>query len=94
MQPEATVSPLVNLFPAIFLFAIMYLLLIRPQQKRQKQHQSMVAGLQKNDNVVTSGGIHGTIANVKEHTIVLKVDDHLKFEVDRGAVARVLKKGN
>ncbi len=85
-------SPFVNLLPAIFLFAVMYFLLIRPQQRRQREHAQLIAGLKKHDEVVTVGGVHGTIVLVKEQTVVLRVDDQAKLEVDKTAVARLTRR--
>ena len=73
------------------MLGIWYFLLIRPQQKKQKEHQQMLANLKKNAEVVTTSGIHGTIVNVKEHTFVLRVDDEAKIEIDKSAVAVVKK---
>ena len=70
---------------------IFYFLLIRPQQKRQKAHQQLMANLKSGDRVVTSSGIHGLIANVKETTFLLKVADNVKIEIDKSAVAGVEK---
>lgn len=85
---------LVNLLPAVFLFLIMYFLLIRPQQRRQQEHTKMIAGLRKHDEVVTMGGVHGTIVNLKEQTVVLRVDDAAKLEVDKTAIARVTRRAS
>ena len=73
------------------IFAIFYFLLIKPQQTKEKQHQSMLGRLAKNDEVVTSSGIHGTIVNVKDKTLILRVDDNVKIEVEKSCVACVLK---
>jgi preprotein translocase subunit YajC len=80
-------SPLVTLMPFILMFVIFYFLLIRPQQKKQKEHQRMLSEIKKNDEVVTSGGIHGTIVNVKDKTFMLRVDDNVKIEISKSAVA-------
>ena len=80
-----------TLLPFIFMGVIFYFLLIRPQQKRQKQHQQLMANLKTGDRVVTSSGIHGLIANVKETTFLLKVADNVKIEIDKSAVAGVEK---
>jgi preprotein translocase subunit YajC len=80
-----------TLLPFLFMGVIFYFLLIRPQQKRQKQHQQLMANLKTGDRVVTSGGIHGLIANVKETTFLLKVADNVKIEIDKSAVAGVEK---
>lgn len=84
-------SPLVGFMPIILMFVIFYFLLIRPQQKKQKQHQHMLTNLKKNDEVVTQGGIHGTIVNVKDDTFVLRVDDNVKIEVSKSAIAYLKK---
>ena len=78
--------------PIIFIFGIFYFLLIRPQQKKQKDHEKVIQELKKNDEVVTSGGVHGTIVNVKDSTFVLRIDDNVKVEINKSAVA-YLKKG-
>lgn len=81
----------------IIFFIVFYLLIIRPQQKKQRQHQQMIANIKKNDEVVTVGGIHGTVVNVKEKTFVLRVDTNTRIEIDKSSVAylkKSAKKGN
>lgn len=80
-----------TLLPFLFMGVIFYFLLIRPQQKRQKQHQQLMANLKTGDRVVTASGIHGLISNVKETTFLLKVADNVKIEIDKSAVAGVEK---
>jgi len=80
------------IIPLVLMFAIFYFLLIRPQQKRQKEHQKLVSELQKGDKVVTSGGIHGVISNVKDNTIMVKIADNVKVEVNRGSVSQIVSK--
>jgi preprotein translocase subunit YajC len=91
--PGAAPQPdlLQTLLPFLFMGVIFYFLLIRPQQKRQKQHQQLMANLKTGDRVVTSSGIHGLIANVKDTTFLLKVADNVKIEIDKSAVAGVEK---
>jgi len=84
-------NPLMSLMPIVIIFIIFYFLLIRPQKKTQEEHKKMVLGLKKNDEVITNGGIHGTIANVKDDSVTLKIDDNVKIEVQKNAVA-ILKK--
>lgn len=83
-----------SILPFVVMFAILYFLMIRPQRKKQKEMQQMVDELQIGDEVVTTGGILGKIANVKKEkgTLVLKVDDNTKIEIQRGAVGTVSKK--
>jgi len=80
-----------NLIPLLFIFAIFYFLIIRPQQKKQKEHVKMIGSLKKNDEVVTSGGIHGTIVNVKEKTFVVRIDENTKIELDKMSIAYAKK---
>ena len=86
-QPNAIAS----LMPLIFIFAIFYFLLIRPQQKKQKEHGKMIGELKKNDEVVTSGGMHGTVVNVKDNTLTMKIDENVKVEIDKASVAYLKK---
>ena len=79
--------------PFIFIFVIMYFVLFRPQKKRQQEQQRLISGLKTGDRVVTNAGIHGLIANVKETTVMLKVADNVKIEVEKSAVTNVQKEG-
>jgi len=85
-------SPIASLMPLLFIGVIFYFLLIRPQQKRAKEQAKMVAALKSGDQIVTSAGIHGLVANVKDRTLTLKIADNVKIELDRDAVARVVAK--
>jgi len=84
-------SGLLNFVPFIFLIVIMYFIMIRPQQRRQKEQQRLISALKTGDDVVTSSGIHGRIANVKDATVMLKVADNVKIEIDKSAVTNVVK---
>jgi preprotein translocase subunit YajC len=77
--------------PLIFIFVIMYFVMIRPQKKRQEQQQKLIGSLKTGDRVVTNAGIHGLISNVKENTVLLKVADNVKIEIDKSAITNVLK---
>ena len=91
MNPSPIVaSPFI---PLLLMFGVMYFLLIWPQQKQQKELGRMQKSLKKNDDVVTYGGIHGTVVNIKEETVVLRVDDNVRLEVDKSAIARLVKAG-
>ncbi len=72
----------------LVIFVIFYFVLIRPQQKQQKEYKELLGNLKKNDQVVTMGGVHGTIVNLKDKTLVIRVDDDTRLEIDRTAVAR------
>ncbi|TFE30724.1 preprotein translocase subunit YajC [Cohnella luojiensis] len=85
---------LYTLAPFILMFAIFYFLLIRPQQKKQKQRGSMLNALKKGDKVTTVGGMHGTIAEITDDTIVLKVNDVTKLTFDRSSINNVTARSN
>ena len=74
----------------VVIFAIMYFFMIRPQNKKQKETQKMLDALKKGDKVVTIGGIHGVISSVKEHSVIVKVDDNAKIEFNRSAISGVV----
>jgi preprotein translocase subunit YajC len=75
----------------IFLIIIFYFVLIRPQKKRQQEQQRLIGSLKTGDRVVTSAGIHGLISNVKDSTVIVKVADNVKIEMEKSAVTNVLK---
>jgi len=93
-QPPAPggASGFLNLLPFwFFIIVIMYFVLVRPQKKRQQEQQRLVSSLKTGDRVVTNAGIHGLIANVKETTVIVKVADNVKIEMEKSAVTNVLK---
>lgn len=79
------------LFSMLLMFGmvglIFYFLMFRPMKKRQKQMEQMITGLKNGDQVITSGGIYGTIAGLKEKTVLLKVADTVKIEIAKSAIA-------
>ncbi|MFC0522482.1 preprotein translocase subunit YajC [Pontibacillus salicampi] len=83
---------LASIIPLILMFVIFYFLLIRPQQKKQKQVQQMQADLQKGDKVITIGGLHGDVHAINEGSIVLIVEDGTKLTFDRSSVREVVNK--
>ncbi|MDR0448414.1 MAG: preprotein translocase subunit YajC [Treponema sp.] len=85
---------LMGLLPFVAIFGIFYFLIIRPQNKKQKDTKRMLEDLKKGDKVVTIGGVHGVIQNVRETTIILKVDENCKLEFSRSAIASVKEKGD
>ena len=94
MVQTGAVNPIVQLLPLALIFIIFYFLLIRPQKLKENEHQKMVAGVAKNDEIVTLGGIHGTVVNVKDKTLILRIDDNVKMEIDKGSVAYIKKPQN
>jgi preprotein translocase subunit YajC len=80
---------LMSFLPFVAIIAIFYFLIIRPQNKKQKETQKMLSALKKGDRIVTIGGVHGTIQSVKESTVIVKVDENTKIEFSRSAVSGV-----
>lgn len=93
-SPGGGPSPIATFAPFwIFLIIIFYFVMVRPQKKRQQEQQRLMSGLKTGDRVVTNAGIHGLIANVKETTVIVKVADNVKIEMEKSAVTNVLKEG-
>jgi preprotein translocase subunit YajC len=77
------------LIPFGLIILVFYFLIIRPQNKKQKETQAMLASLRKNDRVTTIGGIRGVVQAVKDDTVVVKVDDNVKLELNKSAISAV-----
>jgi preprotein translocase subunit YajC len=95
---EAAASPsagagggLLSILPFVFIFVIMYYVMLRPQMRRQKEAARLVSALKTGDRVITSSGIHGLISNVKDTTVIVKVADNVKLEMEKTAVTNVVK---
>lgn len=71
----------------VVIFAMFYFVMIRPQRKRQKEHQEMMQGIQKGDRIITAGGIYGTVESVSEDSVVIKVESGTTMRVNKGSVA-------
>ena len=82
---------LLGLLPFVFMAIIMYYVMIRPQMRRQKEQARLVSALKTGDLVVTTSGIHGLISNVKDTTVIVKVADNVKIEMEKTAVTNVVK---
>ncbi len=92
MPPEQAANPLFQLIPFALMAAIFYFIVLMPEKKKKAQHFEQISKLQKNDEVITSGGIHATVINLKEKTIILRIDDSVKIEVDREAITTIKEK--
>jgi preprotein translocase subunit YajC len=78
------------MFGAIFL--IFYFMIIRPQQKRAKEREKLLSSIEKGDKVITSGGVHGTVAGVEEKTILLQVTENVKLKIERSAITTIVNR--
>jgi preprotein translocase subunit YajC len=82
-----------GLLMILVIFAIFYFLLVRPQMKKQKEHQAMVNSIKKGDKVVTTGGIHGTVVGLKDDIAIIKIAEEVKIEVSKSCVAVIKERG-
>ena len=83
-------GPLMTLVPFVLIFVIMYFMVVRPQQKKAKDHQEMLGKLKKNDEVMTSGGIYGKVIDLKETVVTLEVAPNVRIRVHRPQITTVL----
>lgn len=79
--------------PLILMFAIFYFLLIRPQQKKAKQHKAMLGAIKKGDRVISSGGLHGVITGMTDDVVTMEIAPKIRVKVSRGSIAGVLGRG-
>lgn len=84
-------SPLIQLAPFAMILIVFYFLLVRPQQRKAKETQEMLDSLRVNDDIVTSGGIHGKVVRLADKVVVVEVAPKVQIRVDRPAVAQVLR---
>ncbi len=88
-------SALMQLLPLVLMFAAMYFLLIAPQRKKQKEHEKMLAALKSGDEIITTGGIYGTITSVKDDRFTVRIgDNNAKVELGKGFVHAVVKRSD
>ncbi len=81
---------LMQLIPMVLIFGIFYFLIIRPEKKKQKDHQELLKNLKKNDKVITAGGIQGVVVSVDEATVVLRLDENCRVTFQKESVTAVI----
>jgi preprotein translocase subunit YajC len=84
-------SSFMSFIPLIFMFAIFYFLLIRPQQKKAKEHKALLETLKKGDQVITAGGIHGKVTAIDEGVVVMEIATGVNIRINKGYIATVVK---
>jgi preprotein translocase subunit YajC len=89
--PEGGAAGFASFIPLILMFVIFYFLLIRPQQKRNKEHRGMISNLKKGDRIVTSGGLHGRITGMDETTLTVEIADKVRVKINRGNVSGIIQ---
>ncbi len=87
LQTTTAQNPLISFAPILIVGIIFYLLIFMPMRKRQKKTEAMIAAIKNGDKVITSSGIYGVVAGVKDKTFILKIADQVKIEVAKNAVA-------
>ena len=87
-QPGTEANPFSTFLPLILIIVVFYFFMIRPQMKRQKDLRKFRESLAKGDKVVTTGGIYGKVAEIKDNYVLLQVDDNVKLRVDKSAVVK------
>jgi preprotein translocase subunit YajC len=80
-----------SLIPIILMFVIFYFLLIRPQQKKAKEHREMISRVKKGDRIVTSGGLHGRVTAVTDSTLTVEIADRVRVKIARGNISQVVQ---
>jgi preprotein translocase subunit YajC len=85
------VSQFQGMIPLVFMFAIFYFLLIRPQQKKAKEHRALLDGLKKGDRVVTAGGVHGMLSALDDQVVTLELAPGVNVKISKGFIASVNK---
>jgi preprotein translocase subunit YajC len=84
-------SALASIVPLILMFAIFYFLLIRPQQKKAKEHKALLDALKKGDQVKTAGGIHGKVSAINDNVVTLEIASGVNVKIDKGFIASIQK---
>jgi preprotein translocase subunit YajC len=92
-QAEGQGNPFISLLPLVLIFAVFYFLLIRPQNKRQKEHRELVANLSVGDEVVTAGGVLGKVTDIKDQFLCVQVASGVELKVQRHTISAVMPKG-
>ena len=92
MPDTSAPSPILQFLPLLLMVGIFYFLIIRPQQKKQKDHADMLGKLDKNDEVITAGGVHATVMSVNDKTVVIRIADNVKVEIEKSSITQVTKK--
>jgi preprotein translocase subunit YajC len=80
-----------QVIPLVFMFAIFYFLLIRPQQKKAKEHKALLESMKKGDNVITAGGVHGKITAVENEIVTLEIANNVNIKITKSYIAAIKK---
>ena len=89
--PAGGMAAFQQMIPLIFMFAIFYFLLIRPQQKKAKEHKALLEAIKKGDNVITAGGVHGKVSGVDDNIVTLEIATGVNIKITKSYIAAVKK---
>ncbi|HJY62881.1 MAG TPA: preprotein translocase subunit YajC [Ignavibacteria bacterium] len=89
-QTDGTASLISSLLPFVLIILVFYFLILRPQQKRQKDRQKLLSGVQKGDKIITSGGVHGTVEGIEDDILLVKIADNVKVKMEKSAIATII----
>lgn len=89
-QGDSMTGLLSSLLPFLLIILVFYFLILRPQQKRQKERQKLLDSVKKGDKVITSGGIHGVVEGIEDKTVLVKISDNTKVKVEKNAVSTII----
>lgn len=89
--PAGGMAAFQQVIPLVFMFAIFYFLLIRPQQKKAKEHKALLEGIKKGDNVITAGGVHGKISSVDDNIVTLEIATGVNIKIIKSYIAAIKK---
>ncbi|MCB0834791.1 MAG: preprotein translocase subunit YajC [Bacteroidetes bacterium] len=90
-EGQSAGNPFVQLLPFLLIIVVLYFMMIRPQKKRQQEREKMISGVQKGDKIITVGGLHGKVELTKEKSVVIKIADGVKVELERSAIAALVQ---
>jgi preprotein translocase subunit YajC len=79
-----------SLLPFLLIIAVFYFLILRPQQKRQKEREKLLTGVKKGDKIITSGGVHGTVEGLEDNTVLVKIADNVKVKMEKSAIGTII----
>ncbi|HET6567356.1 MAG TPA: preprotein translocase subunit YajC [Rhodothermales bacterium] len=85
-------NPIVSFLPLLLIFVVFYFFIIRPQKKKEETRKQMIEGVKKNDRIITIGGVHGTVTQVDDSSVLVQVDSNTKLRVDKNAIASIAVK--
>lgn len=87
--PAEGSNPLVTFLPLILIFVVFYFFIIRPQKKKEDERKKMIEAVRKGDKIVTIGGVHGTVTQIDDSSVLIQADTNTKLRIDKNAIANV-----